>query len=82
MEATDPLCNKETCIQHYHSDDTLFTSVEAPPPPWQQLSANPDGEISKATVENKIDPEPEMYNDPDSHGFRRIIRSFTPSYVC
>jgi hypothetical protein len=83
-------CNDRTCPEHYHAEDPIFTNSEARqrPRPTEQPSTGSGGQASDSTLEPKKDAlvnekrtDVELIYDPDDHGFRRIIRNFTPSYV-
>jgi hypothetical protein len=92
-ETSTGTCNNNNCSDHYHAQDPIFTNGETrqrpPARPMEQPSTISEGQASDPTLvpekgtfqsEKEGGSEPE-YN-PDDHGFRRIIRNFTPSYVC
>jgi hypothetical protein len=91
MHAPAGSCDSGTCPEHYHADDPIFTNSEArqrlQPRPLEQVSASTTGQASDTTLANEkpeTDKRPadvELDCDPEKHGFRRIIRNFTPSYV-
>jgi hypothetical protein len=80
-------CNDGTCPEHFHADDPIFSKTESRQRPRlvEKPSISSEGHVSDSidgTTANEKKPAVELYDDPDDHGFRRIIRNFTPSYVC
>ena len=78
--------DNETCPEHFHTDDPIFSRTESRqrPRPLERSCTNSEGHVSDstdATLENERKPAVELYYDPDDHGLRRIIRNFVPSYV-
>src|SRR5256885_16477399 len=80
MQTPAQMCGNGTCGEHYHADDPIFKKKEA----MQQSNSDSERQTSNSSLEpeKKEEAKVELYNDPDDHGFRRIIRNFTPSYVC
>jgi hypothetical protein len=83
-------CTNGNCPEHYHAKDPIFTNSEARqrPRPTEQPSTSSGGQASESTLEPEKDTltnekrtDVEVVYDPDDHGFRRIMRNFTPSYV-
>jgi hypothetical protein len=80
-------CNNGACPEHFHADNDIFTKTESRqrPRPSERPSTRSEGHVSDftdATLESEKKPAVELYYDPHDHGYRRIIRNFTPSYVC
>src|SRR5437588_10853788 len=89
MQAPAEPCEDGNCPEHFHADELIFSKTESRQRPrlLEEPSSSSEGHASNstdATIENENGNEPavELYCDPDDHGFRRIIRNFTPSYVC
>jgi tellurite resistance protein TehA-like permease len=90
-EISTGTCNNSNCPDHYHAEDPIFTNGETRqrPQPMTQPSTSSGEQVSNSTLEPEEGTLPSEKKDvvkpgygPDDHGFRRIIRNFTPSYVC
>ena len=91
MAASGDICANGDCEEHYHTHDPIFTVDETQKQSQVQLlpqrtttsEGHPTesiGNTSNGTEDTRRKQESIPVCDPADHGFRRIIRNFTPSY--
>ncbi len=90
MEIPSSACEKDNCSDHYHLNDPVFqgndSRQQSQAPLVQRRTADSQPNLSKAESDDlereggaKLTKVVSHEYDPDDHGFRRIIRNFTPS---
>ena len=94
MATSDEICAHGDCEEHYHAHDPIFTVGETQQQSQVQLltqrttTTTSEGHSTESTDNSKTATEKirrkqepiQPCDDPADHGFRRIIRNFTPSY--
>lgn len=93
MDTYTDTCDATDCQNHYHLQDPIFVDEGARQESQARL-VEQQSTSSKGLVPDKSTNPEQVFvaaeqkqdvvqnYDPDDRGFRRIIRNFTPSYVC
>ena len=93
MEASPSMCSDGACARHFHEEDPVYVYMgnqqQSPMSVANEPSTSLDGEVTESSISPKKDTwEAEKKQSAGTtdqssvdHGFQRIIRNFTPSYV-
>jgi hypothetical protein len=92
MESSTNICNNGSCEDHYHAQDPIFVDgasrQRSEARPVEQPMVSPERLVSNSSVSHEagtrdVERTQDVVSgrDSDDHGFRRIIRNFTPSYA-
>lgn len=79
-------CEGENCEYHYHGDTLVGQQSQAQLVQRRTAESKvhePDSTVDHEKSSNSADNQhrADIQYDPEDHGFRRIIRNFTPSCV-
>ena len=80
MATSIDACVNEECENHFHAYDPIFTVGGTKQQSQTQLLQQQNSPSEAAVNAEKKQEDAQTY-DRDDHGFRRIIRNFTPSYA-
>jgi len=88
MEDLAQTCDTPDCPLHFHAHDSIFVSKDGPklePALREEQQDSTSRVLEPAVTPKKITEDGgqkrsvDVKKSPEEHGFRRIIRNFTPS---